>query len=120
MKKIINIEGVDRAFVSNGATMLHFKKEFGKSFLDSFMNCVDFNFETGEVDKSSIDFNFVDTINEFAYVCAKSADPSIDSFIDWLSQFDNSFSLLEHADEFLELIGMSAQTTVEPKDHKKK
>lgn len=135
MKLIINIDGKDIAFASNGATLLLYRKEFKKDFLKEVMSVTksmslkgedtkedeneEVNKNNVDVDIDTFDFELIDTINEFAYICAKTANKNIDDFEKWLEEFDDPTVLLSHSQEIMKLIGNGFATTVEPKDKKK-
>lgn len=119
MKKIINIEGRDIAFASNGATLLLYKKEFKKDFLKEIISMSKTNLKKQKVNANDVDLGIVDTVNEFAYICAKTADKNIGGHEDWLASFDSPTVLFEHMEAIMSLIGNGMETSVEPKDKKK-
>ena len=119
MKKIINIEGREIAFASNGATLLLYRKAFGKDFLKVVVAATKLDLKTGKTDTNNIDLSLLEYINEFAYICAKTANKNIEPYEEWLASFEDPSTLMEHANEIMELIGNGLSTSVEPKDKKK-
>lgn len=117
MKKVINIEGRDIAFASNGFTLFLYKREFKKDFLSEIIKLAG-----GIEDNKNNDINIekIDAIFEFCYICAKTANSDLGSFEDWLSSFDEPFTLLNFADEIIELIASNIKTTATSKNKPKK
>ena len=131
MKIIINIEGRDIAFASNGATLLLYKRQFKKDFLKEILSVTkamspkkenkDIKNDTddGEIDIENFDFELINAIGEFAYICAKTANKDIGEYEQWMAEFDDPIALLGCSDEIMSLIGKGFVTSVEPKDKKK-
>lgn len=121
MKKIINIEGRDIAFASNGATLLLYKRKFGKDFLNEIIKIMKVQNKDGTMDVENMDMSALDRMNEFAYICYETANKGsgLMGYDEWLSSFDDPLELTMHFEEIMELIGKSFNTNVKPKNKKK-
>ena len=115
MEKTISIDGKKVKFKSNGATPLRYKAQFGKDFLKEILKMSPIekiskkkkNQELDVKDLEALDF---EVFYNIAWVMAKTADPSIEEPLEWLSNFDE-FPIAEILPEMQELITASLMTT---------
>lgn len=127
MKKVINIEGREIAFVTNGATLILYKQKFKKQFFNELFSVA--NIISGDVlqaetqpdiDLSKLDgfdiAGVMDSFNEIAYICALSADSTIGEYYDWMSKFDTPLSLFPYMNEILEVIISDVAPTIKAKN----
>ena len=87
MKKEITVDGKKVALQTNAFMPFLFKKQFGKDFFET----------VGAIDKN------LDALYELAWVMARTADPSVPDFEEWLSQFEE-FPLNDYQNEIIELV----------------
>lgn len=87
MKKEITVDGKTVVLQTNAFMPFLFKKEFKKDFFET----------VGAIDKN------LDAMYELAWVMAKTADPNIPDFEEWLSGFEE-FPLNEYQGEIVELV----------------
>jgi len=115
MEKTIVIDGKKVKFKSNGATPLRYKAQFGKDFLKEILKMSPIekigkkkkNQELDVKDLEALDF---EVFYNIAWIMAKTADPSIEEPLEWLSSFDE-FPIAEILPEMQELITASLMTT---------
>lgn len=120
MIKEVEIEGKKVKFASNGRTLRLYRLMIGKDFLKDMMKLKKYlDKETGEIsDEDALidDFDF-SIIEQLAFICAYTANSrETGEDIDrWLSKFHDPFSIIDHAEDIMEIIGVSAETNVDAK-----
>ena len=81
MEKIINIDGRDVTFKTNGAVPLRYKLQFHRDFFGDIMKMQTLT----DGDMSTLD---LEVFYNIAWIFAKTADPTIPTPIEWLETFD--------------------------------
>lgn len=142
MKKIINIDGRDVAFVANGALPLRFMQETGKDLFEIAMPIIgsivpllpkflpllydkkakDKEVETmlvdslGEINLDSLFYQIKAwDIMTLVYVMAKEGNKDIDEMVEWYESFDSlpAYSILK---ELFPMLIKTFGSKVEPKN----
>ena len=108
MFKVVTIDNKKIPMKSNGYTGRLYARFFSKDFLKSI-------FELEKIDKDNITSDELSTLDELAYVLAKTANPKIGTFEEWLSQFDSPFSVTMASEQFIALLFDSTKGMVKPK-----
>ena len=108
MFKVVTIDNKKIPMKSNGYTGRLYARFFSKDFLKSI-------FELEKIDKDNITSDELSTLDELAYVLAKTANPKIGTFEEWLSQFDSPFSVTMASEQFIALLFDSTKGLVKPK-----
>lgn len=112
MKKILNIGGNDVAFECNAVTSILYKQEFNENYfgemlkLSKVMEALKDPLKASDKDLESID---LDVLTRLAWACAKTADRSINSYLDWLTE-NKDFNLIDDGVVIAELITSNFQT----------
>lgn len=115
MKKTIKIEEKEIVFESTGRTLRLYRSLFLKDLLKEFMKLNKYE------EKERAEHFDTETIENFAFICAYTADSSIGTDVDaWLEQFDDPFSLLSHGEEIFGLLSQSMVPKSVPKSKKKR
>ena len=108
MEKVIKINNRDVTFKSTGATLLRYKSQFKKDFLKEIVKISEIDdMEDGVAVFEKIDMQ---TVYEFIWVLAKTADNNVPPLLEWLDTFDE-FPVLEIFMELQDLILSSVQST---------
>lgn len=121
MKKVIEIEGKKIDFASNGKTLRFYRMYFKKDFLQDFLKLqkiIEKN--NGNVDDDILSNFDMTTIENLAYICAKTANADLPDIDEWLEQFESPFSLLNKANEIIECVSFSMQSIKAPKKKRAK
>lgn len=108
MFKVVTIDNKKIPMKSNGYTGRLYARFFSKDFLKSI-------FELEKIDKDNITSDELSTLDELAYVLAKTANPKIGTFEEWLSQFYSPFSVTMASEQFIALLFDSTKGMVKPK-----
>lgn len=130
--KVVTIDGVETTinedievtFGANAATLLHYRREFKKDLLKTIMQLQevydsrpdgwDEMTQQQKEDwqrKELLTYFDLNMIDELAYVCAKTANPQIEDYVDWLSQFA-PFSVMDIGEDIFTLLFKSTVTKI--------
>lgn len=111
MLKVIEIEGKNISFESNGRTLRLYRTYFNKDMLKSIVGLQKYIKNEKKL-VENFDFSLIE---ELAWGCAYTADSSIPKIDDWLMQFESPMSLLNKTEDIINLLFGSMQTTVTSK-----
>lgn len=111
MKKIIEIEGKEIPFVSNGATLRIYRNEFKRDMLHDLVKLQ--KYKTEEELVENFDYSIIENL---AYICAKTADSNIpDTIEEWLGQFNDLMSLYSKMNDIISILNSSQVAIVKSK-----
>lgn len=116
MYREIDVDGNGKKvkFKASAALPRMYRMKYGRDIFKDLKALVE---EVGDKDPeaSDIDFKFLETFENIAFMMAKHADPSIPDNVDeWLEGF-NTFSIYMVLPQIVELWGMNMQTDAEAK-----
>lgn len=106
MFKVVTIDNQKIPMKSSGLTGRLYAREFHKDFLSAIAALS--NITEGEPGDYEV-------INELAWILAKTANPKIKDFEDWLSTFETPFSITQAMPQIMELIFVSSSGMVQEK-----
>lgn len=109
MFKVVTIENKKIPMRSSGLTGRLYAREFHKDFLSSITSLS--KLDSGE----QVD---TEVINELAWILAKTANPKIKDYEDWLSTFETPLSIMQAMPQIMELIFTSSSSFVAQKKKK--
>lgn len=105
MRKIVNIDGKDVKLVSNGATPILYKQEFGTDFFADLVKLIKSSDSTELTELSYEQLNHMDltVFYRIIYIFARSGNNDINSMVDWLEEFDE-FPIFDYLEEIMEMV----------------
>ena len=108
METVIKIDGKDIPFKSTGSAPLRYKMQFKRDFFADLIKL-----KNGFTGKSEM-YEILETIDlevfyNIAWICAKTADPTIPSPMEWLDTFD-TFPIIEIAPQLQDILFASLGT----------
>lgn len=109
MYREIIIENKKIPMVTNGATLLEYRRFFERDMFGDYISLTNLikNNEFEKIDSL--------TMARMMWVCAYSANNKIDEFEEWLKKFENPFSIYCAVDEFVKFIERGLKSNVKPK-----
>ena len=112
MEKILTIDGRQVKFKSTGAFLLRYKAQFGRDALKDIFVLQKVIGESGNI--TNIDALDLEVLYDLAWTLAKTADPSIQTPLEWLDTF-GEFPLIDIMPEIADMIFSSLTSTAESK-----
>lgn len=90
MEKVLMIGGIECRLKTSAALPRLYRLKFGEDLIIGFQKLFE---ETGR-SEGALSPESINTLEQFAYICNKYADPSQpDNIVEWLEQFDNDAAI---------------------------
>lgn len=111
MEKVIEIDGQKIPFKATGGTARRYRLHFGRDLLKDFYRIAK-EFDSAEDPFEAVD---IQTLENFAWVMAKTANPELPPVAEWLEGFD-PLSIIEAMEDILSVFAEGMGTAVASKN----
>lgn len=108
MRKTVTIDGREIKLVSNGATPIFYKQEFGSDFFADLIRLTKSMEGMAGKDMLAMTYEQIDNLDltlffNVVYILAKQGDKNLNDMTDWLEDFDE-FPIMEIIPDIMEIL----------------